>query len=149
MAAGVISPPDWFFIGGFALIVVGGGVRIWRGHGPALRDEPAAWPWGGVAWRAYVRCLRSMVVVGIAFLVVLAVLATVPEGPDDPSARPLVWTGLAALALSVLVMLCVAFFNRPKCLVSRGLRQEPGAATELLARRRRRRPSKVHESNRR
>lgn len=138
-----MSALDAFFVGGFALIMLGAAVRIWRGEVPGLGDEPAAWPWGSIAWRAYVRCLPSVVVGGVAFLVLAGVLAIAPERPDGPFARPMIWIvpALAALALSVLVVLCVAVFNRPKCLVSRGLRQEPGAAAELLARRRRRRSS--------
>ena len=117
------------------------GHRIWRGEVPGLSDEPGAWPWGCVAWRAYVRCLPSVIVAGVTFLVLAVVLANAPDRAEGPFARPLVWVvpGLVAFALSVLLVLCVALFNRPRLLVARDLRQEPGAAAELLARRRQRR----------
>ena len=126
---------------GLVVIIAGAAVRIWRGEVPRLRDEPGGWPWGQIAWRAYVRCVPSLLLPGTTILVVLPVLESVPERADGSFDRPVlvVVPVLAAFALSVLVVLCVAVFNRPKFLVARELRHEPGAATEILARRRRRR----------
>jgi hypothetical protein len=134
-----MSALDWIALLVCVLSVVGASVRIWRREVPSIRDVPAVWPWGAIAWRAYVRCLPSMVVAAVTFLAVFAVLASVPERADGPFARPVavVVPALTALALSLLVILCVAMFNRPKVLVSRDLRREPGAVAELLARRRR------------
>lgn len=86
--------------------------------------------------------MPALLVSGITFLACFAVFESVPERPEGPSERPLVVIvpALGALALSFLLTLSVALFNRPRFLVSRDLRGEPGVIGELLVRRRVRAP---------
>lgn len=136
-----MSSVHWIALFVCVAVLAGATIRIRRGETPRLSDEPTGWPWGSIAWHACVRCLPSILVAGITVLVVTAVGASFPERADGPFARPVAVAVplLATLALSFLLVLCVALFNRPRFLVSRDLRQEPGAAAELLARRERRR----------
>lgn len=118
----------WIVFVAFALLVLGGVrglVYFWRGELGVWDHEPAWWPWGEVAFRAWVRVMP----IGVATLAVLDAVHLATGLGVYEGGGAVYWAG-AALALSLLVLFLlattVAFYNRPSWLVPPHLRDEPG-----------------------
>jgi hypothetical protein len=122
------------------LILLAGGAlivpqirRLWR-HEPSKFDEqPAAWPWGSAAWRAYRRTLPALIVL-LFPIMGAAVGLGIADGPHNA----LGLGSRALLAVATLVFFAVvppiALLNRPGFLVPRHLRDEPGLLSETFKR---------------
>ena len=122
------------------LFFIGRLPRIWRGDLDRYQ-VPTTWLWDPIIWRALIRAGPAALPGAITMIVGLPVLLSVPEQPQGGFARPLVVAipFLVLFVLSVLLMVCVALFNRPRFIVAPHLRQAPGALAEYAARRHRRR----------
>ena len=123
-----MSVVGWIVFGAFAalfLAAVRGLFYFWRGESAVWDHQPAWWPWGELAYRAWVRVMP----IGVATLGLLdAIHLAGGLGAYDQDG---VGYWLAALLLLSLLGLffvatTVAFYNRPKWIVPPHLRREPG-----------------------
>ena len=143
-ARNVMSSFDWIAYGGFTVILLVALCRlprVWRGDMDRMSPVPPGWPWSPIAWRAVIRSGPAAILGGITMVVGLPVLLIAPERAEGGFARPLVVVVpfLVLFALSVLLMLSVALFNRPAFLVAPHLREAPGVFAERAAQRQKRR----------
>lgn len=106
----------------------------WTGEEPLWEggDAPPTWIWGDALWRGWSRsCLAFFA--GLALCVVGTPLFFVLD-----AGRPRTVVGFVAvggLVGGMLLVATISLLNRPKTLVPRRLRGEPGALVELLRRR--------------
>lgn len=92
-------------------------------------EEPYSW-WifGRPAWHAYGRAV-PLTLPALASLVLISLAAALST--DSPVRIGILVLGYLGLALSLLVLVRIALFNRPKRLVPPHAREAPGLLEEL------------------
>lgn len=98
-----------------------------------LEAPPVYWVWGPPAWRAFCWMLPLFTVSGVCMVVGFGLSLSVPERTELWFPLAAAWLAFAALAFVVGVTV------RPKFLVPRQLREQPGYFRDLLDERERRR----------
>ena len=136
-----MSPVEWAAFAVFAGFIIASACRLprlWRDEAPGLKHMPEGWPWGPPGWRAFVRAVPSATIFGIGTIITIPILIAAPEQSGGTFTRSLgvILPFVVVFVLGVLAMLGTALFNWPKALVPPHLRDQQGAASELLRARR-------------
>ena len=111
--------------------------KVWRGESEFDgEDPPAFWPFSEALWRG---AGRAMPALGLGALILIgAGIVSDLVGEDSPSYDYVMAVGCLGLVVVIFAGFPITYYNRPKWLVPRVWRDDPGAVEEWRAERARR-----------